>query len=496
LVAGWGPANAAENPIPPQNGTLVSPSIPGVLDIRWDDPSILARNAQWTVVGVNVYRSDVSDRGPFFRLNEFPVGATLYRDRTDHALVQETVPWATGWVNRGDAPNDRRWVFRTQYPIVTQDTTAPFQRNTDPVYAYNVTDVTVAIDGTPVWVEDVFGPTGEVALINQGTFNEVTEKSDPPILPDENSVVEVSYYANRNHVQSGLGTNLFYRLTTVVIDTGTPSGYKETDLDWCRPITTVSVERLDYIWREAIRRNHWILQQGGERVNFFIRRQMGVPCSCQIEARTREYSQQPSNRCLSCYGTGFVGGYEGPFIEIIAPDDAERRIAQTPWGRRKEHVYEVFTGPSPVVTQRDFLVKQTNERYSIGGVRRPTNRGTLLQQHFNIGYLDEQDIRYQVPIDGVAELMWPQTRYGFRHAPSMPVDGELALPPSTMPDKPAFPRRYEQIPMQTQKGASGDVPDNKEQRGRTPVWESIEYVFLLASLPLLQGVVDALSRVL
>lgn len=472
MVAGWGPASAAENPIPPQNGTVVSPYAPGILDIRWDDPSILARNSQWTVVGVNIYRSDVSDRGPFFRVNELPIGGTMYRDRTDHVLVQEVVDWSSGWVNKGDAPNDRRWVFRTRHPIVVQDTTAPFQRNTEPVYAYNVSDISVTIDGTQVQVDDVYGPTGEVTLINQGTFNVVTEKSDPPVIPDENSVVEVAYYANRNHVQSGLDTNIFYRLTTVVMDSSTPSGYKETDLDWCRPISTVSVERLDYIWREAIRRNHWILQQGGERVNVFIRKQMGVPCTCQLDPRTREYSQQPSNRCLDCYGTGYVGGYEGPFIEIIAPDDSERRIAQTPWGRRREHVYEVFMGPSPVVTQRDFIVKQTNERYSIGAVRRPTNRGNLLQQHFNIAYLDEQDIRYQVPIDGVEQLAWPQTRYGFRQAPSMPVDGELSLPPSTMPDKPAYPRQYDEIPMQTEKD---NTPDDKEQRGRSPVWENINY---------------------
>lgn len=471
----WTPGQG-DQPIPPQNVEVTTPFQVGVLDIKWDDPSILARNAVYNVVGVNIYRSDVSDRGPFFRINEFPVGGSFFRDRTDNIQVRETVNWDKDWVFKGDAPNDRRWVFRTKHPISKQRDLAPFQKQT---MADNPTDVTVIIDGEVVFVEDVFGMSGEVTLINQSTFNVATEKAEPPKLPTANSVVKVIYYANRNHIRSGLEANIWYRLTTVVLDPTSPSGYRETSLDWCKPQSLMETERLDYIWRESIRRNQWILQQGGERVKIFIRRQAGVPCTCKMDPRTREYNKQPSNRCLTCFGTGFVGGYEGPYDVIIAPDDAERRIAQTPQGRRKEHSYEVWMGPSPVVTQRDFVVKQTNERYSIGASRRPTNRGNLLQQHFNIAYFDEGDIRYQVPIDGTDRLAWPQTRYGFRHAPSMPVDGELALPPSTAPDKPAYPQgpwtgpgTWGQLQMQTE---NANTPDEVEQRGRTPVWDNQNY---------------------
>jgi len=898
----WTPGQA-DQPIPPQNVEVVSPFVVGVLDIRWDNPAILARNAIYNVVGVNIYRSDVSDRGPFFRINEFPVGGTFFRDRTDNIQVRESVRWDHDWVFKADAPNDRRWVFRTKHPISKKHDTAPFQKQT---MADTPDDVIVIIDGEVVIVDDVFGMSGEVTLINQSTFNVATEKAEPPKLPTPTSVVEVIYYANRNHIRSGLDANIWYRLTTVVLDSTTPSGYTETSLDWCKPQSLMEVERLDYIWRESIRRNQWILQQGGERVKIFIRKQAGVPCTCKMDPRTREYNKQPSLRCLTCFppgtlvrtelgyrpietvqagervlsadgefhpvirtfekpftgdlvsllpsvstqpilatpehpflvmrgahrrqvgcgpkcnkyieagdglrrssggvrllpsgrwwarvqvngsrgvgrkalgtfdteeqakqairdylsakaepghvlkwddadtvskgdwltakwssdvvdlteisvpqqylkntslgsarlgsdsfpvdedflwmvgmylaegckgtrsitfslhrdevtfqdrlvslfsrwgfnpvlrphadpevqsarvdvgsttlalwfpewlgdgcqnkrvpeelmtlppeklrallqglhdgdgskrdreitqtsevlalqiaemlhrvgeqplirqqkaniltpsgnkrrlafcvswaeetlaranrkgrwefqsqvltkvrkvqqvpysgpvynlevegdhtyvvqgvavhncfGTGYVGGYEGPYDVIIAPDDAERRIAQTPQGRRKEHTYEVFMGPSPVVTQRDFVTKQTNERYSIGPSRRPSNRGNLLQQHFNISYFDEGDIRYQVPIDGTDKLAWPQTRYGFRHAPDMPVDGELALPPSTRPDKPAYPTgpwtgpgTYGQLPMQTEKA---ETPDDKEQRGRTPVWENQNY---------------------
>jgi len=884
MAAGWD-SGPTDQPISPSNGTVINPFMIGVLDLHWDNPAVLARNAGFVVVGVNVYRSDVSDRGPYFRLNDFPIGGTYWRDRTDNVLVQETIDWNTAWLSKGDGVNTRRWVFRTQHPIVKARPQGPYGQ---PTVANSPVDVEVYINGILVQVSEVFGSGGEVTLINLPTFDQATEKSEPALLPTATASVIINYYANRNHVRSGLDATIHYRLATVVIDATTPSGYRETDLAYCEPLSSASVERLDYIWREAVRRNQWILQQGGERVKNFIRKLAGVPCTCGMDARIKEFGGQPSNRCLTCfvpgtlvrtesgyqpiesvrvgervltqdgtfrevtktfasdfrgdlvsilpsvatrpilatsehpflvlkgahqkqirrpcgpkcntyisdgdglytagsvrllpsgrwgarvqvnggrgqgrkalgtydseataqqaiqtylkgeaesghvlqwdgaeglssgnwlvaqwdqqiqnltevrippeflkaahpgmprlgpdrfevdedflwmvglyladgskgsrdlrfslhreektiqdrlmdlfqrwgyhpvigtrpgngvdvrvssttlaewfphwlgsrcfnkripedlmhlppekawallrgvwdgdgsktdneitqtsevlalqiaellhrvgeqplirrqqaesltpkgnkrrlafcvswaepaskhvnrkgrwvfgdvlltqirktyrvpyigkvhnlkvegnhtyvvqgvithncYGTGYVGGFEGPYDITIAPDDAERRISQSPFGRRKEHTYEVWTGPSPLVTQRDFIVKQTNERYSIGPVRRPSNRGNILQQHFTIAYFDEQDIRYQVPIEGVDSLVIPQTRYGFRHAPSIPVDGGT-------PGYAPYPLGPEnQMPMQTEKAG---WPDEVQQRGRTPVWEN------------------------
>lgn len=469
MTTGWDPS-LGSYPLPPMNGMVVSPYMRGVHDLRWDDPALLGGNTAYTVVGVNIYRSDASDRGPFKRINEFPIGGTFFRDRTDNVLIEREP--VTSWVFRGDAPNDRRYVFRTRHRIVKP--ALPTDALAEPVYANSPTDVTVYVDGVRVPVESVFGRTGEVRLINIPEWDVVTEKEVPARLPTSDDVaVEVSYYTNRNFVPSNaLETHTWYRLTTVVLDSRTPSGYNETPLGYSEPLSLLQVERQDYIWREAIRRNQWILQQGGERAKLFVRKVNGMPCSCTREARTLEYSKMPENRCLTCYGTGLVGGYDGPYDVIIAPDDGERRIAQTMRGRQKQHVYEVWMGPSPLVTQRDFIVKQTNERYSVGPVRRPSNRGNLLQQHFQIGYIDEGDIRYRVPIDGTDSLVWPQSRSSDVQAPPRPVDGG-AGGPDWLPDGEPYPVGPDaQTPMATEKS---NIPDEREQRGRTKVWENQNY---------------------
>lgn len=448
-------------PQPPMNVNVVSPFVTGALDVRWDDPSLLAANSGRVVLGVNVYRSDASDRGPYRRLNSYPVGGTFYRDYTDVVLIaNEVVSWDTGWQSRGDAPNVARWTLRTRYPI--------YKPRTQGVSANSPGDVQVMVGGQPNVPVAVFGPTNSVTLDSGAGLSPGNERLVPAPLPTADSAVTVSYYTLRNLVHPGVDKKSFYRVTTLAVDADQPGGLIETPLAMTVPASDMQIEVLDYIWREAMRRNRWILEQGGERVKLFVQKVAGEPCPCSSAGNpvARAYNKQPSNRCMVCYGTGFVGGYEGPYDTIVAPDDAERRVAQTSTGRHKEHSYEVWMTNTPIVSQRDFLIKQNNDRYSIGPVRRPTNRGNVLQQHFNVGYLDTSDIRYQVPIDGTLvspNLVWPQTRYTYqpyretydaRSDAPWPVTPDAALPEATNKD---------------------NVPRPVQERSRTGTGENTTY---------------------
>jgi hypothetical protein len=449
-------------PLPPMNVMVVSPFEKGMLDIRWDDPSLLGGNSAYNVLGVNVYRSDASDRGPFRRLNSFPVGGTFFRDFTDVALVsQEIINWDTGWQSKGDAPNVRRWTLRTRYPI--------YKPRTQGVAANSQYDVIVTINGLQARIAEVFGSGKEITLGDAPDIDPRNERFVFAPLPtgpaDE---VLVTYYTLKNLVQPGVDKKSFYRVTTVAENLAAPGGVVETPLNVTAPASDMQIEQLDYIWREAIRRNNWILTQGGERLKLFCMKVAGERCECRIEldGHIRAFSKQPSNRCKICFGTGWVGGYEGPYDIIMAPDDAERRISQTATGRRKEHSYEIFMTFTPIISQRDFVVKQNNDRYSIGPVRRPTNRGNVMQQHCTIQYIDSQDIRYSVPIDhsiASPNLPWPQTRYTY-NPPRETYDQRTDPPWPNTPDA--------ALPEATDKN---NVPGPVQIRSRTGTGENIDY---------------------
>lgn len=447
--------------------TFSADTLSGGVGVRGaDDRS----NSVWTIVGVNIYRSDTGERGPYFRLNDLPVGTMFFRDRTDNTPITEVVDWDSGWASRGDATNDRRWTIRTQRsPIVKPDGQA--------IHANSSGDVTVTIDGVRATVASVFGPTGEITLVNTPMWDLSKEIYIQPVLPnaDGTSEVVVTYRYNRNLVKTTLENKAktFYRLTTVAVDPSTPSGLIETPLGWSPPVNVHAVETLDYMWRRAISMNSFILQQGGERVKLFIRRTNGIPCNCRRRDPLREFLKQPVNQgqinplCPTCYGTGYLNGYEGPIDIIIAPDDAERRISQGPTGRRLDHQYEVWTGPSPMLTQRDFIVKQTGERYTIGPVRRPAVKGLPLQQHFNIQYIDEGDIRYRVPVTGATGDPWPEDRYTDPNTVAKPGD----------PHPVGFD--HQATPMTTEHDG---IPDGREQRGRTPAWKNTTYALHIGVL--------------
>ncbi len=422
-------------------------------------------NSEWSIVGVNIYRSDTGERGPYFRVNQVPVQALFYRDRTDVVEVPaEIVRWDGGWIFRGDSPNNKGWRLKTLHsPVVKR----PLESQ-NAVHADSPFDVEVFVDGVRAPVLAVFGPKGEIDLSTEQVWDPTTETFRDPPIPTETSSVTIRYfYQKMPKLVNTLDDRykVFYRLTTVAVDpTGqSPSGLVETRLDYSPPISPMESEKIDYIWKEAIRRNRWILEQGGERVKLFIRRMNGVPCECHWDPRLQEFSKQPLNNCHRCYGTGWVGGYEGPYDIIIGPDDAERSVVQKTTGRRLQHSYEVWIGPTPMVSHRDFIVKQNGEHYAIGPVRRTQHRGLTLQQTFTIGHLPQSDIRYRVPLSRLQleRLPWPETRItspeysGCEDVPPYPVGCEPQATPMTT---------------ETEK-----IPEGREIRGRTPVWQNIMY---------------------
>jgi len=433
-------------PLAPLNLFVTSGYQPGVFDLRWDDPAQLAVNGNFILTGVNLYRSFDSEYGPFWRINEMPIGSLFWRDQTDNVLQLDedvTDQFVMGCPDQGSAAagGPRRYVFRVQKtPIVI-----PASQNvptTDP------RDVQVFVDGVEATVARVEGREGTVELVNIPFPNVGTQKNDGPVVPGPNSVVTCTYRYNRSFLRTDLSQRVFYRATAVGyrVDLDRPvmpQDLLETPLENAAATSNREIEKLDYIWRESVRRNRWVLAQGGERVKIFLRKNTGVPCPC---IPLGGGIQRPANDCEACFGTGYVGGYEGPYDIIIAPDDAERRIAQKDVGRTTEHAYEVWTGPSPLVSQRDFVVKVNGERYSVGPVRMPTNRGMVLQQHFSVGLLDELDVKYRVPVDNPMLHAANQIRK---------IGPERAAP-AQITDKVG-------------------IPDERELRGRTITWENIVY---------------------
>jgi hypothetical protein len=417
-----------ERPLSPLTVTCASAFDKYTVDIWWSNPAELSANTKFNVIGVNVYRSFDSQFGPYIKLNATPIQANFYRDRTQvKAVFKEEV--SKNWLTVGPTDSLGRWIFKTvNTPLYLQPAI-----NSDDIDA----NMYVTIDGRQAKVRSVVSQTGEVVIETNPTFDVISQKMVPSVVPNLDSVVLASYRYFNAVSKTVLYQRVFYRVTTIAYDEN--GALIETELKKATTTNSNAIEQLDWIWREAIRRNKFILDQSGERVKCFIRKYVGPKCGCYSFT-----NKQPASDCLTCFGTGIIGGYDGPYDLIIAPDDADRSIAQSNRGRSLTHNYETWTGPSPLLSQRDFIVKLNGDRYGLGPVRMPTNRGMQLQQHFSISHLDESDIRYKVPVLDTSSLVIPQTRY------IIPGEGSAT-------------------PMTTERQA---IPDEREIRGRTPVFEN------------------------
>lgn len=428
-------------PLGPKNVFVTSPYLIGVLDIRWDFPTLYAENNDFTILGVNVYKSYDTPEGPYLKINDTPVGALYYRDETREIWVDREDPVSGGRLIPGTNANGD-WIIHTYHkPIVIPGTNGEIANHPKHIRVEIRIDSTSEFQIVPAF--KVIGETGEIFLINRKVYNHKFNRLDPPVLPDLNrgGEVRVSYTYINNHIQLDINRKIYYKCTTVARDSNGEE--KETPLEEVEAVSVVDIERIDWIWAEAIRRNRWILEQGGERVKVFIRKWAGERCSCWDE----QY-RIAKNDCPICFGTSYVGGYEGPYDIIIAPPEAEKTVQLMDMGLHISYDWNSWTGPYPLLNDRDFIVRQNNDRFSIAHVNPQGSRGAIYQQHFMLASLDRKDPRYRVPVNGGGNNV-PISWNAYR-------EDRITKDSPVIPDKP-------------------EIPDQYQLRGRTVTFENIVY---------------------
>jgi len=213
------------------------------------------------------------------------------------------------------------------------------------------------------------------------------------------------------------------------VDPDDNSATIETPLDEISDRSAFDVEAIDYIWREAILRNRWLLEQGGERVKIFIRKWMGELCPSHKTNYGQSY-----NDCKICYGTNIVGGYDGPYEVIIAPPESEKMVELADMGLHIRYDWMSWLGPWPLINSRDVIVRQNNERYVVGPVTPQGSRGCIYQQHFSMSYIDQGDIRYQIDVPGGEDEV-PSSYSAYREPQPTPASPMINDKPEIVPER-------------------------------------------------------------
>ena len=379
-------------PLAPKNLMVTSPFIIGKSDIRWDNPRLLPENNGLNIVGTNVYRATDSPEAPYVKLNTTPVGALFYRDETvEQYVVQEDATPTLVWTGE---PDGKIFVYAQNKPLI--------KSGTNGVTSDRPQDVVVEIDDgdgnflvVPAYA--VNGRTGMIQLIDGPTWNYQVEQLIPPRLPTPpNGRVRISYYWLRHSVISALNQRIYYKVTTVVQN---PDGsFIETPLAEVSARSTFDMEAIDYIWREAIRRNRWLLEQTGEQVKVFIRKWMGLKC----EDYENKYGQSHAD-CHTCFPAGTPIRTESGWkpIEsikqgekVLSSDGSYQKVAQT----MERHFEGGLISILPSISTKPFLVTPDHPLLVMRGRHKKTGCGPKCDKVI----CDGDGIRLQRP--GVRQL--------------------------------------------------------------------------------------------
>ena len=421
---------AGESPLSlprsPKSFEVTSPYLIGVIDIRWDNPAEYTEHNGIRIIGVNIYRTFDSPYAVYTKLNNAPVSALYFRDTTKQVdIVGED---ALARLDSGANPRTE-WVVRTLHrPLVIPGTNGQI--------AHNVKDVHVLIDngdGLPQSVVPykVVGETGEIYLNTNRTYDAQRNKFSDAVLPNTlTGGIWLSYSYIDGLIATNINRKIYYKVTTVALDENTGSPI-ETPLDEVEARSPYDMEKIDYIWAEGIRRNRWILEQGGERVKLFLRKWNGLQCACTDEkyGYSKRIGIGREQVCQYCYGSGYVGGYEGPYDIIIAPPETEKSVSLTDIALHVTYDWNTWTGPYPLLNDRDVIVRQNNDRFYISRANYQGSRGATYQQHFNLTHIDSVDPVYTLPING-GQLGVPAAWNAYREgqptqaSPTIPVKPE------------------------------------------------------------------------
>ena len=418
----------ADFPKAPNNINVATSYHVGAVDIHWDDPKLVPENGEFKLLGVNVWRSNTAPDAEYEKLTLYPIGSRSFRDLTeDVQIVSEDV--TQQFVSRGDDER-KSWVFQVRNrPIIKHESQFEFATLNNDIIVEVYNPDTQAMEEVPVAA--IRGDLGTVELIKTAWFDPVTQKNIPALLPDftdPNTKVTCTYWWGRRLFTLGLLERTYYKVTTVgQKQDGTIVESKLEDQEAKSPYQQ---ETLDYIWKEAIRRNRWILDQGADRALVFLKKWLGSRCRCYNPDRGRA-----KHECEFCYGTGYEGGYEGPFEILVAPPEAEKSFNFEEGGLKYEFDYSSWTMDSPLLREWDIICKRDGTRYVVSGVNQQGQRDRIFQQHFSLSLLSENDIAYKIPVNPESRRTGPIPEVWDGHgekpsADSAQIEDDRKAPPT------------------------------------------------------------------
>jgi hypothetical protein len=139
-----------------------------------------------------------------------------------------------------------------------------------------------------------------------------------------------------------------------------------------------------------------LFSMNGEPVFVFPRRTSGARCVC-YDAVT---SKLVRANCVTCYGTGWAGGYHKPVITCMDLGKPRDTVQLQNIGKTNVDVAAFLAPNTPRLKENDLIVDRLGRRWAVAGT---ISRAEVFQystsQAGTLFLCPETDVEYRLPVD-------------------------------------------------------------------------------------------------
>lgn len=144
------------------------------------------------------------------------------------------------------------------------------------------------------------------------------------------------------------------------------------------------------------------------RHDLYLRRYVGVPVGILI-ARTfgqrcgecwdQVKSRVTKSSCLTCYSTGFVGGYFPQINIALGVNPGPELVALLEQGEQQPSQTNFWTSSYPELSPRDIIVEfREQKRWRINTLGKTERLRVRSRQIFSVREINRNDVEYEIPI--------------------------------------------------------------------------------------------------
>lgn len=154
---------------------------------------------------------------------------------------------------------------------------------------------------------------------------------------------------------------------------------------------------VDLIAAEAQRREHMYFRKlVGRKVLTFPRRTFGQRCHCWDPAMGSDLME----KCLNCYGTGYLRGYLNPMVVWMQMDPSTKANQMLPDAETQQvQTVARTSGLYPEFKPKDILVEAENRRWRVVTVTATERLRAILRQEMRLSEIRQSAIEFELPVD-------------------------------------------------------------------------------------------------